>query len=696
MALLVWTVGYAQPSGQPGFDRKWITAQDSKEKVEALNEHAFAIAKDSVDASLHYASLAEQAALHIGDSLGLAQSWRRMGMGHKRKGDPEMALGYFRKSLGLSQRAGDRAGVQSNAQKIGGIYLDQGNLEGALEMLTLAWEINRSDKDLEAEAITLNLLGPTYQRMGKWDLALDAFFRSLEIRKRLNDQKGILLNYTNIGLMYLDYGRLDKAEEFIRRAIEQARTIGSKGDLADAHLNLCAVFNKKEDHDLVAAHADSALTLYREIDRPTGIGKALLNLATVDMNKGRLDEAALKLRSALEQFKHLEISEDVIKAHQNLGTLAIMQNDLKGAAEELKLALDLARTNGNRNEERHALKALAEVKQEQGHLDEALALFREFLELKNSMLNETATEQLAVAEMREKYDTELRIREIEELKVREQLEREQKERRTAQLYVMVGAAVLLFVVLLLLYRNNKHIRKARIQEQALYQQRVNDLLKQQEIRSLDAMMQGQEKERQRIAKDLHDRLGSMLSAIKLQFSALEGRLTQMESQHKDQYLHVFGLLDEAVTEVRRISHDMIRGTISQFGLQRALEDLLAAVETPGKLQVELSTYGLEQRLEQKLEIAVYRMVQEMVSNALKHSRASELSMQVTRSAGALNLIVEDNGIGYDPAKVNEGMGLGNIRSRAAEFKGVVHVDTRSGRGTIISVDIPLAPPPATT
>ena len=198
-----------------------------------------------------------------------------------------------------------------------------------------------------------------------------------------------------------------------------------------------------------------------------------------------------------------------------------------------------------------------------------------------------------------------------------------------------------------------------------------------------------EQERARIAKDLHDRLGSMLSAIKLQFSALEGRIAEMESHHKDQYRHVFDLLDDAVTEVRRISHDMVRGTLAQFGLERALEDLRSTIEVPGKLKVELSVFGLGDRLENKLEIALYRMVQEMVSNAMKHARADHLTVQVTRTAGLVNLIVDDNGKGFDPTASREGMGLGNIRARAAEFKGVVNVDSKPGRGTSISIDIPI-------
>jgi signal transduction histidine kinase len=344
---------------------------------------------------------------------------------------------------------------------------------------------------------------------------------------------------------------------------------------------------------------------------------------------------------------------------------------------------------GGSLEHMRAVRRLAEIRQEQGRMDEALDLFRQYQDLYRARLNETTSEQLAMHEMREKYEADLRVKEIEELKARNALEVEQKERRTLQLFGAIALAMILAVLAGVLWRNMQHVKRLRAQEQALHEQRVNDLLKQQEIRSLDAMMQGQERERERIAKDLHDRLGSMLSAIKLQFGALEGRLAQMETQQQEQYQRVFTLLDDAVGEVRRISHDMVRGTLTQFGLQRALEDLRATIEVPDKLKVELSVFGLENRLENKLEIALYRMVQEMVSNALKHARADRISIQVTRSAGSVNLIVEDNGQGFEAAVATEGMGMGNLRARAAEFKGVVNVDSKPGRGTSISIDIPL-------
>ncbi len=264
--------------------------------------------------------------------------------------------------------------------------------------------------------------------------------------------------------------------------------------------------------------------------------------------------------------------------------------------------------------------------------------------------------------------------------------------RRQRIGLIAGGSVMLLlgVMSLVLMVNLRQRRQLAEKERRLHEQQVNDLMQQQEIRALDAMMEGQEKERKRVAKDLHDRLGSMLSAIKLQFGALESKVEQVQREQKSQYDHVFGMLDDAVSEVRRVSHDMVRGSLAQFGLRGALEDLRTALMVPGKLEVEMNLFGLDGRLDQKVEIGVYRMIQECVNNAMKHSRADQLSISVTHSAALLNIMVEDNGVGFDPNAIKEGMGLGNLRQRAEDLNGLVGFDSRPGHGTTVNIDIPLA------
>jgi two-component system NarL family sensor kinase len=332
------------------------------------------------------------------------------------------------------------------------------------------------------------------------------------------------------------------------------------------------------------------------------------------------------------------------------------------------------------------LRMLSTLREREGRWQEAKETLSAYIAARDSFINEKATDQLARAEMRQKYKAH-----EQELEISDLGDRITQERRLRNL--VLGIMLLAIVLAALAWRNWRFQRRLRLQADALHGHEVSRILKQQEIRTLDAMMKGQELERARVAKDLHDRVGMLLSAVKMQFGALEGRIEKAQASAGAQYQRVAELLDTAVGEVRRISHDMEHGNLATFGLAMALEDLRDAVHVPGKLDVELNIFGLTDRLDKRLEVAAYRMVQEAVSNALKHAKAEHLSIQATRSEALLNLMVEDDGSGFDPGKAGDGMGMSNLRARAAEFNGTIRIDSLPGRGTTVVIDLPIPQKP---
>jgi len=189
-----------------------------------------------------------------------------------------------------------------------------------------------------------------------------------------------------------------------------------------------------------------------------------------------------------------------------------------------------------------------------------------------------------------------------------------------------------------------------------------------------------------VGKELHDHVGSLLGAIKHQLGVLEEQVADVKTEQTAQYHKVSGLLDNAAGELRRISHDMAAATLNRFGLEKALQDLRDTLHINGRLQVELNTFGMEQPLQRGVEIAVYRIIQEAVSNVLKHAKASELSIAVTHAPGRLSVVVSDNGIGFDTSATSTGVGLANIRSRAAALGAQAQIDSATGKGTTVSVE----------
>ncbi|MBZ0204932.1 MAG: hypothetical protein K8H89_01310 [Flavobacteriales bacterium] len=197
-------------------------------------------------------------------------------------------------------------------------------------------------------------------------------------------------------------------------------------------------------------------------------------------------------------------------------------------------------------------------------------------------------------------------------------------------------------------------------------------------------------EHNRIAKDLHHRLGSKLSAIRHQFRALEVCADALNVEQSAQFNKVNRLLDDAVEEVRRISHDMIKGALAEFGLGHALQDLRDSIAIKGRLDVELNIFGSDQRMERSTEIAVHHIVQELVANALKHAHPSEISIAPTRMPERFSITVSDNGAGFYPAGRKDGMGVDNVRSRTGKAGGTMLVDSTVNRCTTVSIEVPIA------
>ncbi|MAT90706.1 MAG: hypothetical protein CMC35_08425 [Flavobacteriaceae bacterium] len=269
----------------------------------------------------------------------------------------------------------------------------------------------------------------------------------------------------------------------------------------------------------------------------------------------------------------------------------------------------------------------------------------------------------------------------------------EQEKRTRNRNIAIGlggglAAVLLLSVLL--YKNSKKKQRIAEQEREIEIQKKEKILKEQELNAIDAMIAGQEKERQRLAADLHDSVGATLSAAKLQFDHLKknkDKLATLETM----FQKTGSLLDEAYNEVRSMAHVKHSGVIAKEGLLPAVEKLARNASLQQSLQVEVQDFGLTERLEPSLEISIFRMIQELVTNIIKHANASEATIAITQHENSLNIIVEDNGKGFNATKFQqkEGMGLSSIERRVEFLEGTLEIDATPGKGTTILIDIPL-------
>lgn len=540
----------------------------------------------------------------------------------------------------------------------------------------------------QEEAEMLILLAEIDRRAERFPESLRGLNEAEEVLRSVPGSSSIcniLIDKANI---HYDQGRDDEALRGYKEALSCANRFEDVEVAMNAAYNVAALIGYLGSVEQAIAYYDSLLAVELVRRHPALLADIHTNLGTLANDHNDHGRAVRELLAAERIQAALHDSEHVVNVHLFLSRSYLGLGQPDSARSRADRALRVSRSLGSKDLEAEAELRLAEVFDAFGQCDSARAHVKRGYKLRLELSEIRNDQRMSLLEV--EFETEKKERELALTNAELAMSKEEEHSRKQQRNAVIIVALLLTGLAILLFRNYRNQRRLRAQENTLHTRAVNDILKQQEINSLEAMMKGQERERERVGRDLHDRIGSMLSSVKLQFSALEGRLTKLEDTQRTQYDKLSGLLDETVAEVRRISHDMVRGTLADFGLLRALQDLGEALTAPGKLNVEMSAFGMEDRLPPPFEVGVYRIVQECVSNVLRHAKATELTIQLTRSAYALNVLVEDNGRGFDPHAMTAGLGLSNIKERAAALGGTTSIDSALGRGTTVSIDLPLA------
>ena len=453
------------------------------------------------------------------------------------------------------------------------------------------------------------------------------------------------------GNAYFHLGKLNVAEKKYHEALAGYLKLGLRKEASNSYSNLANVLldqkRSAEGHQMLK----KALRLFQETNDMMGEATVINNLGSSSSRLGQLREAEGYYKQAYELAKKLKNTEMLLDVAGNLYLVYKAQQRLPEALKYLEIYSDLHET---RFDEKRSLQ---------------------------------------IAEMQQKYEADKAERENQLLQKENELKAARLDRRTTERNATVAGLLVTLLLALIIIRNVRQRQRAATQlaaqQEELGRQKVRELLHQQELISVHSMLQGQEEERMRIAQDLHDRLGSLLATVKLYFHLAKDLRSLLPQRQQEQHTLGSQLLDEACQEVRRIAHNMVSGVLTKFGLVVALQDLAQAVTRSDQLQMKVITHGLEGRLENHMEITLYRIVQELLSNVLKHAKATEITVQLIRNDNILSLLMEDNGIGFDPAKGRNGMGLQNIEARTSQLHGTLSVDSGLGSGTTISIEIPL-------
>jgi signal transduction histidine kinase len=246
--------------------------------------------------------------------------------------------------------------------------------------------------------------------------------------------------------------------------------------------------------------------------------------------------------------------------------------------------------------------------------------------------------------------------------------------------------LIIALIFIFYYRNGKKLLKQKIIN---HQQQLIELEQRQRITAINAMLSGEEKERTRIARDLHDGLGGTLAGIRINLS---GWIAANEVRKEDAGLHqVIIQLDHSVNELRRIAHNMMPETLLKFGLEIALKDLCESFMT-NDVRIDFQTFGIEKSIPTSIQITVYRIIQEIMANAVRHAKATNIVLQCSQNDTTVFITAEDNGVGFDPNTLNTimGMGLTNIKNRVDYLNGKLEIESGVNEGTTINIELNVA------
>lgn len=497
----------------------------------------------------------------------------------------------------------------------------------------------------------------TLQQTERWHESLENALQNLHYAEISGDSLSIAMAYFLMGRTYNYFGLGEYSEENMAQAVAYGKGMSLLHSVVHNYANIL-MSNGKADEAL--ENYKLALELSKKSDRQDRTLVIYTSLGTLQLNEGMYEDAAETLKAI----------DDLTASFASLPSITILfkakmfkvwgKDDQ--VLEELEKFKDKHSSSTWYVLDVDVYKGVAELYSKLGKPEEAALFFEKWGSVKDSLLAYSNKSQLG--ELKNLYLNERAKNEEITLK-----NEELKESRASQANMGIALMVLLVVGGSATY----FIRLKGIREN----QKLKFALKEKQ---LEQLMEGQETERQRLARELHDGIGQSLAALKLQLQFDEDARPSKKAVDR---------VDALCREVRTLSHQMMPLVLKENGLEDAINQLLNSSFGNTTIETDFVTNGLYSRLPDKVEVHLYRITQELISNILKHANATKVGVQLLLRKNAVVLIVEDNGEGFKGGSKSDGIGISNIHSRVEALDGTVKVQSSKAEGTYIHITIPI-------
>lgn len=556
-------------------------------------------------------------------------------------------------------------------------------------------------------------VGVSFMHESKMDSARFYYDKTLSLLDKKEDTILRSYVYSNYGSTYTNTFELEKQIEYDLKAINLVEK--NDAEVCMLYFNLATTYAYADFWEKSVEYLKKAYNSSKIAKDNRVLGASIQALASQYIEKGKNDIAKSYLEEGQILCAQTKSPELCYGVHHEIGKILSAEKKFQKARKNLEIARDYAEAHGEkydlmasyttlgqneadaknyRKASEHYEKfdflykenpipvlgvtyrsyAINEAKRK--NFKKSYAILDNYLSIKDSIFDKE--KRGILADMEEKYESEKKEREIAEQKLQIQDQKLDLTKKQTQITWWTALGSLLLLMLGGSFWYNKERQKRK-------QQEIDNLEKQQEIIRLEALVDGEEKERVRLAQDLHDGINGDLSVIKFKIDSLT--MEKYSKEDKKFHTQAIAMLDNAIDQVRRISHNLAPPSLHNFSLLEALKTYCNKIQSAHSLKIDFQNFGNQISLGTEQETAVYRIVQELLNNIVKHAGAKEVLVQLNNTDESLGITVEDDGRGFDTQNVKNGIGLQNIASRVSFLKGDLHIDSNE-KGSSFTVNIP--------
>jgi signal transduction histidine kinase/Tfp pilus assembly protein PilF len=655
---------------------------DDTAKVQKLILFTKECLKTNPRKALEYSNIAYNLSTKLRFTPGVIDAYYQMAAIYKLLGKPDSAKICINRSIDLCDSIQDERRLADHNSLLGTMIFKSESPDSAKYYFVKSLSVYNRLKDSTGMANSLNRIGTVFLRQSKYDSAVNCFLESLRLSEKLNYREGLGNAWVNLGVVYVELKEFKKAKSCLLKSIEINKVLNNLQQLSIAYNNLGGIADDEDDHDQALNYYNQALEICEKLGNLSGIANMKNNIANIYGEKEQYDKAFENYTDAKSIYTKIGNKDGFIAAFKNQALIYDRWKNYDRALKIFDSCLVLAKEINSPLRTREIYFNIYGTYERKKDFEKAYYYKTLHSEISDSIFNLEKSETITDLQLKyEKEKDQSRILSLENETLAKSLDlKKRTNQRNGYLYSGLGL-VLVISFIFIFYRHKD--RKDKI----IAAQKISQLEEEKKLLAARSIVEGQEEERKRIAKDLHDGLGVLLSAVKMQFSSIKDK----SPENKPLIERATKLLEQASGDVRKISHNMMPGLLTKFGLYEAVEDLFENLDETEGLTAELKIEGETSRLPENKEIMLYRIVQELVNNTLKHAGAKNIKLNLEVRPNRLNILYMDDGHGFNVKKKLESksIGLTSIQSRVKFISGELSVKSEPGKGVTFEIWVPL-------